>query len=82
MNEVHATYLIPQSRVDGLTKTIGKLARRIQKGKTHSDIVPTIEIVRDVIMVHNNGRLERFNAFELTATGAELAQSQELPKGG
>ena len=74
MNEVHATYLIPQSRVDGLTKTIGKLARRIQKGKTHSDIVPTIEIVRDVIMVHNNGRLERFNAFKDSHNDKDLVQ--------
>lgn len=50
-NEIYATYLIPGSRVEGLEKTIGKLARRIEKGKTHADIIPTVEDKREQLMV-------------------------------
>lgn len=51
MNEVHATYLIPKERLAGMTKLFNKLARKIAKGKTHADFEPTLEVVRDQIMI-------------------------------
>lgn len=46
-----ATLLIPESRVDSLIKTISKLAKRIDAGKTHAAFAPTAEIVGEQAMI-------------------------------
>lgn len=50
-NEVYATYLIPESRIDALVKRINKLANKINKGKTHADFPPSIEVQKHVTFV-------------------------------
>ena len=57
MSEVYGTYLIPSSRLDGMTKLINKLARKIAKGKTHADFEPTIDPMRTVVMEQYSNNL-------------------------
>ena len=59
-DSIHASYRIPTSRVDGLEKTLIKLAKRIAKGKTEAT-PPVLEDTRNVILVKDNGTILPFN---------------------
>jgi hypothetical protein len=74
MNEVHATYLIPKERLAGMTKLFKKLANKIAKGKTHADFEPTLEVVRDQIMVRGNGVFRPINPNRNYANGTVFAE--------
>ena len=68
-NEIYATYLIPQSRLEGLQKLFDKLGRRIAKGKTTADYAPTIEATREVILTSG---LRKFNPLTCTVQKPNL----------
>ena len=70
-NTVHGTYLIPTSRVESLDKTITRLANKINKGKTHADFPPTMVVVKEVVMVHDNGRSRLFSPTTVYSKKAE-----------
>jgi hypothetical protein len=60
-NTIYASYLIPESRLEGLTKHIEKLAKRIAKGKTIADFAPEIQATREAVMVRDKGTFALFN---------------------
>lgn len=51
MDHFYASILVPSERVEDIEKTFGKLARRIEKGKTVAMVPPTVEATRSVVMV-------------------------------
>jgi len=60
-NSVFATYLIPDSRVTGLTKLITRLAKKVNSGKTEASFPPSIRVVKEVVMVQDGGRARPFS---------------------
>lgn len=61
-NSVHATYLIPTSRVAGLDKVITRLANKVKKGKTEASFAPSLIIVKEIVMVRDGNKSKPFNA--------------------
>ena len=50
-NTTYATYLIPSSRLEGLKKSVNRMANKINKGRVKAEFVPELKECKSIIMV-------------------------------